>query len=66
MVEPKEQLLLALFALGESKIVLRFMPVPNPSCQGTLRDEAAPGAMAYYTKVGFALADNAYVIRRKR
>jgi ribosomal protein S18 acetylase RimI-like enzyme len=27
---------------------------------------SAPGAMAYYTKVGFALADNAYVIRRKR
>jgi len=27
---------------------------------------SAPGAMAYYPKVGFALADNAYVIRRKR
>jgi predicted N-acetyltransferase YhbS len=26
---------------------------------------SAPGAMAYYPKVGFALADNAYVIRRK-
>jgi len=27
---------------------------------------SAPGAMAYYPKVGFTLADNAYVIRRKR
>ena len=27
---------------------------------------SAPGAMAYYPKIGFALADNAYVIRRKR
>ena len=27
---------------------------------------SAPGAMAYYSKVGFTLADNAYVIRRKR
>jgi GNAT superfamily N-acetyltransferase len=27
---------------------------------------SAPGAMAYYPKVGFALGDNAYVIRRKR
>lgn len=27
---------------------------------------SAPGAMAYYPKVGFALADNAYIIRRKR
>ncbi len=27
---------------------------------------SAPGAMAYYPKLGFALADNAYVIRRKR
>jgi len=26
---------------------------------------SAPGAMAYYLKVGFSLADNAYVIRRK-
>ena len=26
---------------------------------------SAPGAMAYYPKLGFALADNAYVIRRK-
>jgi hypothetical protein len=39
--EPKAQLLLALFALGESKTVRKFMPVPNPSLQGTLRDEAA-------------------------
>ncbi len=27
---------------------------------------SAPDAMAYYPKVGFPLADNAYVIRRKR
>lgn len=27
---------------------------------------SAPSAMAYYPKVGFALADNAYIIRRKR
>lgn len=27
---------------------------------------SAPSAMPYYPKVGFALADNAYVIRRKR
>ena len=27
---------------------------------------SAPSAMAYYPTVGFALADNAYVIRRKR
>ena len=27
---------------------------------------SAPGAMSYYPKVGFTLADNAYVIRRKR
>lgn len=27
---------------------------------------SAPGALSYYPKVGFALADNAYVIRRKR
>ena len=27
---------------------------------------SAPGAMAYYPMVGFTLADNAYVIRRKR
>ena len=27
---------------------------------------SAPGAMAYYPKAGFALADNAFVIRRKR
>jgi predicted N-acetyltransferase YhbS len=27
---------------------------------------AAPGAMSYYPEVGFVLADNAYVIRRKR
>lgn len=26
---------------------------------------SAPSAMAYYPKVGFTLADNAYVIRRK-
>lgn len=26
---------------------------------------SAPGAMAYYPKVGFTLADNAFVIRRK-
>jgi len=41
MVEPKEQLLLALCVLGESKIVLRFMPAPNPSFRRTLRDKAA-------------------------
>ena len=39
--------------------------------QSIIGDEAslilmsAPGAMAYYPKVGFALAENAYVIRRK-
>ncbi len=27
---------------------------------------AAPGAMTYYPRVGFELADNAFVIRRKR
>lgn len=27
---------------------------------------SAPGAMAYYPKVGFTLADNAYLIDRKR
>ncbi|MDD5034889.1 MAG: GNAT family N-acetyltransferase [Methylococcaceae bacterium] len=27
---------------------------------------SAPSAMAYYPRVGFARADNAYVIRRKR
>jgi GNAT superfamily N-acetyltransferase len=27
---------------------------------------SAPGAMAYYPKVGFALANNAYIIRCKR
>lgn len=27
---------------------------------------SVPGAMAYYAKVGFTLADNTYVIRRKR
>lgn len=27
---------------------------------------SAPGAMAYYPKVGFTPADNAFVIRRKR
>jgi len=27
---------------------------------------SAPAAMPYYRKVGFALADNAYVVRRKR
>lgn len=27
---------------------------------------SAPGAMDYYPKVGFTLADNAYVIRRQR
>jgi ribosomal protein S18 acetylase RimI-like enzyme len=27
---------------------------------------SAPGAMAFYPEVGFTLADNAYVIRRKR
>jgi ribosomal protein S18 acetylase RimI-like enzyme len=27
---------------------------------------SAPGAMGYYPKVGFILADNAYLIRRKR
>lgn len=27
---------------------------------------SAPGAMSYYPQVGFALADNAYVIPRKR
>lgn len=27
---------------------------------------SAPDAMVYYPKVGFTLADNAYVIRRKR
>lgn len=26
---------------------------------------SAPGAMAFYPKVGFSLADNAYVIRRR-
>lgn len=26
---------------------------------------SAPGAVAYYPKIGFAVADNAYVIRRK-
>jgi predicted N-acetyltransferase YhbS len=27
---------------------------------------SAPGAMPYYPKLGFSLADNAYLIRRKR
>lgn len=27
---------------------------------------SAPGAMSYYPKAGFTLADNAYIIRRKR
>jgi hypothetical protein len=39
--EPKAQLLLALFALEESKTMLKFLPVPNPSLQESLRDKTA-------------------------